>query len=74
LGAEPRDEIAERAVGEAKALGDLGDFLLVDQDGAQSLIASLAWVVGLEKKPLAVEIVHDQSPEMSFGHRRQEYP
>jgi hypothetical protein len=65
LGAEPRDEIAERAIGEAKALGDIGDVLLVDQDGAQSLIATLARVVGLEEKPLAVEIVHDRSPEMS---------
>jgi hypothetical protein len=65
LGAESRDEIAKRAVGEAKAVCDRGDVLLVDHDGAQGFIATLARVVGLKEKPLAVEIVHDRSPEMS---------
>lgn len=62
LGAELRNEIAKRAIGEAQALGYLGDGLLVDHDGAQGFIASLTRVVGLEKELLDIEIIHDQSP------------
>jgi hypothetical protein len=50
LAVELRDEIAERAVGESKALGDIEQRLLVDNDGADGFIAFLLSQIGLKKE------------------------
>ena len=63
---ELRDEISERAIGEAKALGDIEQRLLVDNDGADGFIAFLLSLTGLEKELLATGIIHDRASKMSY--------
>jgi hypothetical protein len=68
LAVELRDEIAERAVGESKALGDIEQRLLVDNDGADGFIAFLLSQIRPKKELSAPGITHDRTSKMS--HRK----
>ena len=65
-GAELRDEIAERAVGEAELAGDVGQGTPLQEEGTQGLVLALQRLAGFPEELLAAQVVHDGPSKVSL--------
>ena len=62
LAAEFADPIANRAASDAKAIGDAGQWLLLDEHRPKGLVAAVRAIAWLEKKRRVGLAVHDRPP------------
>jgi hypothetical protein len=66
-GTELGQEIAQRAVSEAEAWGNLLRRLLLDDHGADRFVAALLRRLGIGKELLEPWVVHDRTSKMSLN-------
>jgi hypothetical protein len=68
-GAEVADQIAQGGVAVAETLGDLTERALLDEIGAEGLVAPVQGIGGLEEEAEGARIIHDLDPVMSVDFR-----
>jgi hypothetical protein len=59
IGPQPTGHRTQRRGLVTEPLGDLVERLVIDEDRAESLVAALEGLVGLEEEPPGVALVHD---------------
>jgi hypothetical protein len=60
------DQLAERIVGVSELSGDLLLGPVVDEDGAEGLVAALQGPRGMGEEVVAAGVVHRGAPDVSF--------